>query len=435
MSNLKLPKKERPIGLYLHCNKHKRLYANDSLVKCKCDNLVYKCKIHIPGTDDKCKTKNLEAKNLDDALIEFRAFKKELIGNSFQTVTLVEKEQKPVLFVDCVEVFMAYMRDEGVPHHNKQHRTNPVIRQAERALIYFGYALKENGIDPQILKFTDINDKMVGYINEYILETKHYSNKTFNHLMYDIKRFMKYVISKYKLDYVSPFAEIKKRKTVTQIKSISMEEFTNLLALVTPENSVRQRKERKKGENFYKNWFVTAFKLGLYTGGRREEVVKLKWNGIKLTSDGDLSHIEIEHFKKNRANRNIIGDGELENKDVPINKDLEKLLIELGYEENKNKDKYILSPEETCSRKNMMTEMSYAFNRYYALLKTGEVKQFKHLRKTYITALYIKKGDKVNDDTGHEGMDVLHNSYIDKKVVLEAKRKELKKLGSLFEDL
>jgi hypothetical protein len=74
------------------------------------------------------------------------------------------------------------------------------------------------------------------------------------------------------------------------------------------------------------------------------------------------------------------------------------------------------------------------FNSFY-LLKTGEVKQFKHLRKTYVTVLYIKMGDKTNDFTDHEGMGILHESYIDKNVVLEAKRKELKELGSLFKNM
>lgn len=31
-------------------------------------------------------------------------------------------------------------------------------------------------------------------------------------------------------------------------------------------------------------------------------------------------------------------------------------------------------------------------------------------------------------------MDILHGSYIDTQAVLEAKRKELKKMGSLFKD-
>lgn len=98
-------------------------------------------------------------------------------------------------------------------------------------------------------------------------------------------------------------------------------------------------------------------------------------------------------------------------------------------------DTYILAPEETMSREHMIEEMSYAFNRYYELLNTGEVKQFKHLRKSYITAIYIKKGNETHKYTDHEGMDILHGSYIDTQAVLEAKRKELNKLGSLFKDL
>lgn len=434
MNKLKLPKKERPIGFYLHCNKHKRSYANDSVIKCKCEKLVYMAKIHIPQSGDGTIVRNLKAQNLDDALIEFRALKKQLHDNSFQSIKIAKEVQQPIYFLDCIDAFMAYLADEGVAHHNKQYRSKKVLKHAERALLYFGYALKENNIDPKILKFTDINEMMVGYVHEYILVTKGLSNKSFNNLMNDIKRFMKYIIKKYALKYESPFAEIKKRKVTTDIKSISIKEFTKLLTLVTPENSNRPPKE-KKGLSFYKKWFVTAFKLGLFTGGRREEVVKLKWNGIKYTPSGDLSHIEIEHFKKNRANKNVITEDEREFKSVIINQDLEDLLTELGYEEKKNMDEYILAPEETTSRKHMMGEMSAAFSKYYLLLKTGEIKQFKHLRKTYITALYLEKGNQTNNFTDHEGMDILYESYIDKKVVLEARRKELKKLGSLFKNI
>lgn len=433
MNNLKLPKKERPIGFYLHCNKHKRSYANDSVIKCKC-KLVYMAKIHIPGSDDRAIVRNLKSKNLDDALIEFRALKKQLHDNSFQNIKIAKEVQQPIYFLDCIDAFMAYLADEGVPHHNKQYRSKKVLKHAERALLYFSYALKENNIDPKNLKFSDINEMMVGYVHEYLLVTKGLSNKSFNNLMNDIKRFMKYIIKKYALKYESPFADVKKRKVAKDIKSISMAEFTKLLTLVTPENSKRSPKE-KKGLSFYKNWFITAFKLGLFTGGRREEVVKLKWNGIRYTSSGDLSHIEIEHFKKNRANKNVITEDELEFKSVIINQDLEDLLMELGYEEKKDMDEYILAPEETMSRKQMMSEMSAAFNKYYLLLKTGEIKQFKHLRKTYITALYIKMGDLTNNYTGHEGMGILHGSYIDTNVVLEAKRKQLKEMGGLFENM
>jgi integrase len=227
--------------------------------------------------------------------------------------------------------------------------------------------------------------------------------------------------------------QIKKRKVITDIKSVSIEEFTNLLDLVTRENSVFLSGD-KKGQNFYRDWFKIAFKLGLFTGGRREEVVKLKWNGIKLTKDGGFSHIEIDHFKINRANKHSISEKEYAIKKVPINEDLEHLLIELGYAENVNADKYILAPEETAKREYIMALITTAFSHYYKLLGTGETKQFKHLRKSYITALYIKRGDKANEDSEHEGMDILHSSYIDKNAVMEAKRKEFKKMGSLFKN-
>ncbi|MCW3085084.1 MAG: hypothetical protein JWP12_2450 [Bacteroidetes bacterium] len=432
MTKLKLPKKNRIPGLYLFCNKCKKYYRNDIAVKCKCDSMVYKYKVHIPGAGKKCKTKNLIATNFDDAFIECRAFKSELTTNSFQNIKIESEIQKPILFTDCVEDFMAFLRDEGVAHHNIAARTKKVLKHYERSLLYFGYALVENGIDTSILKFTDINEKMTGYVYHYLLRTKKFSNKSFNNTMAEMKKFMRFIITKYDLKYKNYFADIKKRRVNTGDQtSVTMEEFTKLLELVTPENSIVDRKD-KKGPSIYRNWYKTAFKLGLFTGGRREEVVKLKWNGIKLTTNGEFSHLEVNHFKINRANRRLMGDEAEIMKKIPMNEDLEHLLIELGYNEHRNTDTYILAPEEAASRETIMGLITIAFSHYYKKLNTGEQKQFKHLRKAYATALYVIQGDEANESTGHEGMHVLHDHYIDKNVVMEAKRKEFKKLGSIF---
>lgn len=187
-----------------------------------------------------------------------------------------------------------------------------------------------------------------------------------------------------------------------------------------------------KRTNYYRTWMKDAFRLGLYTGGRREEIVKLKWSGIKLNKKGSISYIETEHFKINRAKKKKIVGKKLVKKKFAINFDLHKLLYDLGYEKYKGTDNYILAPEETASRTYMMKMISLAFTEYFKQIKAEELKQFKHLRKTYTTTMYLKLGDKLKDDTAHTTMSVLHKHYINEAAVADKLHEEYMSWGSIF---
>lgn len=66
--------------------------------------------------------------------------------------------------------------------------------------------------------------------------------------------------------------------------------------------------------------------------------------------------------------------------------------MDLGYEEHKGKDLYILAPFETMERRTIMDFMSKSFSHYYKKLKTGRDLTFYDLRKTYISHLYATHG-------------------------------------------
>jgi integrase len=433
MRKLTLPKKDRIAGLYLFCNKIncKKYYENDAAVKCKCNKLVYKYKVHIPGLKNKYKTKNLIADNIDDALIECRAFKKELINNSFQKIKIEEGRQIPVLLMDCIAAFMDYLNNVDVPFHSQRIRPRQTIRAYERFLEFFLFSLKENDIDASILKFTDINQKMVGFACQFGLDIKKMRNKTYNNYTSSLKSFAKYIIEKYDLNIKNPFASIKQKKVVPIVKSASIDEFLSLIEIVKPENGRATKKNGKK-KNYYREWIKDAYWLGVLTGGRREEVVKLQWNGIKLTKSGELSHIEINHFKINRANSDTVSETEYAIKKFPMNEDLFYLLIKLGYDKFKDTDKFILAPDETISRIAIMNKITDSFSHFFKQLNTGEVKNFKHLRKTYSTAQYLIHGDNTHKVTEHGDMAIILKHYIDPNVVLEARREEAKRYGRLF---
>ncbi len=84
-----------------------------------------------------------------------------------------------------------------------------------------------------------------------------------------------------------------------------------------------------KRRNVYRNFLSDGIQLCLDTGGRREEVVELRWDMIHEINN-TISYIEFNNLKVER----MLGDGFNDNVQtnvIPITKDLRKLLFKLGY--------------------------------------------------------------------------------------------------------
>ena len=433
MEKLKLPKKERPPGLYIYCNGCETYYRDETRVSCLCNGKVYKAKIHIPGQHNRCRTRSFTCTNFDDAMVSYRAFKRELEANSFHIIATntVVNESASLMFTDCIEQFMQYLKNENVPFHAIIDRTDKGISAYERSLKYLGYSLIENGIDPVQLQFDKITDHMVGYFCEYLFN-KIDSNRTFNNHISEVKKFSRFVFKKHNLAFENPFEKVEYLPTITDKKIVDLNEFESLLELVSPEIECFAIEKSGKRSNCFRPWMRDAFQLGLYTGARREELVQLKWSGIKLNKTGELAYIETEHLKINRAKNKRVIKKVIEIKRIPVNYDLHKMLYELGYEKYKGTEHFILAPHETASRNYMMKMISLSFTEYFKKIKIGKLKQFKHLRKTYITALYLKKGEKAMYDTAHTTMSVLHKHYINEAAVAERIHEETMILGSIF---
>src|SRR5688572_2876787 len=88
----KLPKKDRPKGLYLYCNSCKRKYSEQNKISCRCPELVYKAIVHVTGTRNTVKSKVFHTTDFQKAVNEFHSFKAELQKNGFQKVP-IHKEQ------------------------------------------------------------------------------------------------------------------------------------------------------------------------------------------------------------------------------------------------------------------------------------------------------------------------------------------------------
>ena len=416
MEKRKLPKKDRPKGLFLYCNNCDRYYKNDLLIKCKCDNLVYRAKIHVPGTGYRIKAKVLYADNLTDAFVLFQEYKNELKRNSYQKIPINKTIHVPTLLIECFAYYMGFLNNVDVPKHKYKVRSSGHLQHFDLAFRLYKEALEENDIDCNILKFTDVNDEMVGFIHEYLLKHQAYSNKTYNNHMAMYSQFTTKIITQFNLSYANPFLGVEKLLVNTPNLVVDKDEFMELLELVKPENSIKivKRRGRTTKQNMYRDWLKCGFLLGLFTGGRSDELTSLKWSGISLHKDGSFNLIKTVHFKANRSVSHLVSKKDFISKEFAITKELGALLIALGFDTFKDTDQYLFAPERS-NREQVGTELSRAFCHYCTLLENKREIKFKNLRKTFITSAVNKYGLSALSLTSHLDPKVVIKHYVGKR--------------------
>lgn len=423
MQKLKLPKSKRVTGLYLFCNKSncKKWYRDDTEVDCKHNMLIYKSKVHVPNTKNKARTKNHASINVfDEAVVQHSIFVKYLNDSAF-VAKVVDKHSKPVLLTDCFAVFMGFLHNENVAAFKQKQRTKVRIAACERAFRYFLDSLKERRIDTSIMKFTDVDEHHCGFLTSD-LRKRGLRNKTYNNIMLDLKTFFLYTLKAYYPDKPNPLSGFRKRKVVPFIDTITEAEFHALLNVITLENGVT---DAKKKVNHYRNWLIDAFNLGLLTGARREEILKLRWSDIVLDENGDFLFFEINHLKFSRAKSELVSDDEYEVKHIMFFKELEDFVRGLGYDEKKGSQEYLIGPNSRAKRETMMADMSNAFTHYFKIINNGKGKEFRFLRKTYATMVKRLYPEHAHVITSHGGQDVLDKHYVHLARLIRDTRKSM----------
>lgn len=100
---------------------------------------------------------------------------------------------------------------------------------------------------------------------------------------------------------------------------------------------------------------------------------------------------------------------------VSINLDLAELLIEMGYEERKDQDNYIIDPEEEFSREHIKNCLSNSFAHHIEPLGLKRNLSFECLRKTYATFSNQAGGEEFSMDvTKHTNKEVMIKQYWNK---------------------
>ncbi|MGZ3931004.1 MAG: hypothetical protein ACXVP0_06440 [Bacteroidia bacterium] len=389
----------------------------------------------MPGTKHGCVPKVLEATDFKAAITEFIEFKEHLKNNGYQKIEIKQDVFIPTRLVECFAYYMGYLNNVDVPKHKQKNRTPAYISKFDLLLEQYQDALEMNGINSKILKFTEVNDQMVGYVHDYFLETLNLANKTYNNNMALLSAFTSHVIIKFKFDYTNPFLGVPDRVVNIKTESVKENEFERLLELVTLENGVVWEKvstlKNPKKRTVYRPWLKSAYKFGLFTGGRSEDIVEPKWSDIILTEKGEFDTIKVVDHKIDSANSHRTSKGERFYKHFAITKELAALLIEMGYEQYKGTDKYIVATEELkMNRAHVAVLISKSFTHYYRQLNTGKQVSFKHLRKAFMTSALIEFGSASPALTNHATVNMTNKHYHDKSVT----RDQAKESFSVFKN-
>ena len=384
------------------------------------DRQVYRVRIHVPGTKNATKSFYLEAKNYNDAIIECALIEKELIQNGFEKVKQIDSLSLTDYSIgDALVKYREYMSGESKYAHLKKNLTQEHIDECVR----FCWKLVENVALTKNIKRTRPTDiKIEDVSNFYKWAEQNYSPTTFNKCFNAIRTFFEFLIDIENIDMKNPFRNfVPKVVTPSNIDIITEDEFNQILAAVDTYNpyiTLRGKGEKKK---MFKPFLKDGFKLFLLTGGRREEVVDLKWSNIYSTPQGVKLFI-IDNLKVNRIKK----DSKERKKYIGINADLEDFLIELGMNKKIGKDEYILSPNRNRITKTIMNDLSKGFTHYKNGAGIKKKISLSNLRKTYLTWQHQILGDDTGLVSSHSTTHVLDKYYLDPKVLTAVEISALK---------
>ena len=433
---LHIPSGKHTTGLTVYCYRCKTNVSElcretgKPIARCPFgDRHAFKVYVSVPKTKNERRTKKLDTRDVNEAVIQAIQFEKEVKEGSSMKNSLVESKEQhkelesgdvPRTVANAMARYIGWLNNEDVPPHMQKQRTPAHIKEVERAFRLFAECVEKNGWDISTLNIDEIKDRHVGKLYEFLQE-KQYAGKTFNKFIGHLVSFNKWYSVEHDIPLSNPFRRVTRKQVNTNPEAITEQEYRALLDNIKPETGIREygKGKNETSRDLYRPWLADGIKLGLETGRRREEICNLKFNQIFSDEHGNAC-IKIEDFKVNRI-QGREDDQEKKYVFIPVTGSLQKLLNELGYEERKDQDAFILAPDEQVDRHKVMPDiLSKGFSHYYRQLNTGKNLGFKSLRKTYITGLSVFMGGNARAITQHASDDVIEKHYIDKKVIAKA---------------
>ncbi|WP_348810625.1 tyrosine-type recombinase/integrase [Flavobacterium maritimum] len=400
--------------------------------KCKVDNpkcnhfesFTYKVRIHIPGTKKSVKSKILNSTVYSDAVTEAINFEKHLKSNNYETIVADTEEGNDYSVIDSIIKYNHYLNGESEYAQFKKNVTVEHRKELIRFCKYFAKTLKKNK-NIELTRIKDVSKQDVS--NFYSWADNHYNPKTFNKCLNGVKGFFDFLIDVEEIEMKNPFRKYSRKQIPkTNIDSVTKEEFNAILEAVDIYSPIVVLGGKGERKNMYKPYLKDGFRLFLLTGGRREEIVDLRWSHIYVSVSG-VKFFRVQNLK---VERNLNIDGLY--KYIPINSDLFDLLVEMGYHEKKQTGDYILFPEREVQSKTIMDSLSKAFSHYKNGAGIEKDISLKSLRKTYITWVYQVMQKETGVLTSHSTTKVLESYYIDPQIlsVVEKGAIEIKIFGA-----
>jgi integrase len=377
-------------------------------------------RIHIPSNSKSVRTKFLEAENYNDAVAECVDFERELKSNGYErTIVTFSESSTDYSIGDAVVKYREYMSGESKFAHLKKNVSQGHIDESIR----YCWLLVENVALRKNIKRTRSSDiDITDVSNFYKWAEEKYAPKTFNKVLIAVRAFFEFLIDIENIDMKNPFRKyVPKVATPPTIDTITEEEFNKILDAVYTFDPIQKLGGKGEKKNLYKPYLKDGFKLFLLTGGRREEVVDLKWSDIYSTPQGVklfiIDNLKVKRMKKdNKECKKYIG----------INVDLEDFLIELGMNEKIGTDEYILFPNRDVKTKTIMNDLSKGFSHYKEGAGIKKDISLSNLRKTYLTWHHQVLGNDTGLVSSHSTTQVLEKYYLDPKVLTAVEISALK---------
>ena len=415
-----IPAKYSRCGIKIKCMKCTWLVTDICRLKNKginsCehkDRHKYIFLVHIPGTKKRV-SKVAKSENFNEALAEMITFKEELRKQGFHKVEIKVKTLDTTV-AGLMKEYLNYISGNGTHAHLNKKLSDDHIQYYKKIFLRFCEAIKKAGYNPELLDVKDINDDVVEIFHFHI-ESFGLNKTTYTKHFVLMKAFINWVIDKKDYKIHNAFAHVSLQIAKRPKNPIAKAEFEKLIEVTTPENGISIDEKTGKKRNRYKTWLTTAFKIGLETGLRREEIVSLQWNNIReLNYQGNSCIIlDVQNLKNNRRK---FGEDKGEYvKPIPVTRGLYILLMSLGYKEKKGTEGFIIEREGKVDIKYLLDEISRGFAHFIKLVTTRKI-EFKDLRKTYITQLSMRLGKNTKLFTGHSDDQVLRDSYIAEEFV------------------
>ena len=363
------------------------------------------------------KTKNLSAKDYNEALLEIsnlQASLKEELKPKFQSEIIqtvedarINEQENPDLLIDCIMYYLDYFQNIGVPKHEQRNRSKNYVKSISKYLNNYSDFFKSNGYDLDSLTVFEIDKFLFGKYYEHIDSTIK-SAALYNHTIKALKGFYNFLEEKeYKV--YNPVKKIKLRYESSNPKAIDDSDFLKILSAINNTDCIEVYKNGVK-KNMYRPYLFEAFQLSAFTGLRNEEVAILTFSNVKNGKNGEFEIHGLDLKFERAHNWNKTKESKLVQ--IPMTPELADLIIRLGYEDYKGTDRYLIANDEKANRASIAKQMSHSFTFFKRKAGVSDKVSLKNLRKTFLTKLQEQTGQSSGY---HKNAGVTNKNYLDKE--------------------